>query len=45
MKGHYLKDEVQELEATSEWQVKSWQTLKVVDMDAERCLIWMSRKG
>lgn len=45
MKGHYLEDEVQELEATSEWQVKSWQTLKVVDMDAERCLIWMSRKG
>ena len=45
MKGRYLEDEVKELELTSDWKLDFWQTLEVVDMDAERCLIWMSRKG
>ena len=45
MKGHYHEDEVKELEVSSEWQIDSWQKLEVVDMDAERCLIWLSRKG
>lgn len=45
MKGHYLKDEVTELVQTSDWQLSFWQKLEVVDMDAERCLIWMCKKG
>ena len=45
MKGRYLEDEVKELELTSDWKLDFWQTLEVVDMDAERCLIWMSNKG
>lgn len=45
MKGRYLQDEVEELESTSDWQVNSWQPLEVVDMDAERCLIWINKKG
>lgn len=45
MKGRYLEEEIKELEASSEWQLVSWQPLEVVDMDAERCLIWMSKKG
>lgn len=45
MKGRYLEDEVKELELTSDWKLDFWQTLEVVDMDAERCLIWMSKKG
>ncbi|NLA52419.1 MAG: 16S rRNA (guanine(527)-N(7))-methyltransferase RsmG [Alcaligenaceae bacterium] len=44
MKGHYYDDEVKELESTSDWQLESWQALEVVDMNAERCLIWLSRK-
>lgn len=44
MKGHYFEDEVKELESTSDWQLELWQALEVVDMDAERCLIWLSRK-
>lgn len=44
MKGHYLEDEVAELESSTDWQLSSWHKLHVVDMDAERCLIWMSRK-
>lgn len=44
MKGHYLENEVTELEMCSDWRLSSWQKLQVVDMDAERCLIWMSRE-
>ena len=45
MKGHYYEEEIKELESTSDWKLDSWQALDVVDMDAERCLIWLSRKG
>ena len=45
MKGHYYPDEIAELEKTSDWLLELWQALEVVDMDAERCLIWLKRKG
>ena len=45
MKGHYYPDEIAELEKTSDWLLDLWQALEVVDMDAERCLIWLKRKG
>ncbi|MDO5666869.1 MAG: 16S rRNA (guanine(527)-N(7))-methyltransferase RsmG [Alcaligenaceae bacterium] len=45
MKGHYLEDEVSELQQNSDWCLSSWQKIEVPDMDAERCLIWMSKKG
>lgn len=44
MKGHYYEEEVKELETASDWQLASWQTLEVAEMDAKRCLIWLSRK-
>ena len=44
MKGHYLADEVADLECNIDWQLSSWQKLQVVDLDAERCLLWISKK-
>lgn len=44
MKGHYFDDEVEELEATSSWQLDSWLPLDVPELDAERCLIWLCKK-
>ncbi|SUA69159.1 16S rRNA (guanine(527)-N(7))-methyltransferase RsmG [Oligella urethralis] len=44
MKGHYLADEVADLECNTDWQLSSWQKLQVVDLDAERCLLWISKK-
>ena len=44
MKGKHPTDEIEELEQT-EWKVKNIETLTVPELDAERCLVWMQRKG
>lgn len=45
MKGHYIQEEVNELELKTEWEVVSHETLSVPELDANRCLIWLQRKG
>ena len=44
MKGKYPKDEISELQNTA-WAEKEIETLIVPELDAERCLVWMQRKG
>ena len=44
MKGKHPADEIAELDAT-DWVVKEVETLTVPELDAERCLVWMQRKG
>jgi len=44
MKGKNPKDEISEMDKT-EWVVKEIETLTVPELDAERCLVWMQRKG
>jgi 16S rRNA (guanine527-N7)-methyltransferase len=44
MKGKHPVDEIAELDAT-DWVVKDIEILTVPELDAERCLVWMQRKG
>ncbi|MDY0273434.1 MAG: 16S rRNA (guanine(527)-N(7))-methyltransferase RsmG [Advenella sp.] len=45
MKGHYIQDEVNELVSRTEWEEASHEILAVPELDANRCLIWLQRKG
>lgn len=45
MKGHYLDDEVQELEKSSSWRIENYQPIQVPQLDAERCLIYLKLEG
>jgi 16S rRNA (guanine527-N7)-methyltransferase len=44
MKGKHPENEIVELNST-DWVVKEIETLTVPELDAERCLVWMRRKG
>ena len=44
MKGKYPYDELLGLDETN-WQVRNIEVLTVPELDAERCLVWMKRKG
>ena len=44
MKGKQPTQEISELDDT-DWVVKNIETLMVPELDAERCLVWMQRKG
>ena len=44
MKGKHPVDEIVELDHT-DWAVREIETLIVPELDAERCLVWMQRKG
>jgi 16S rRNA (guanine527-N7)-methyltransferase len=44
MKGKQPLDEIIALKDT-DWMVKEIETLTVPELDAERCLVWMQRKG
>ncbi len=44
MKGKHPMDEISALQDT-EWVVRNIETLTVPELDAERCLVWMQRKG
>lgn len=43
MKGKVPDDEIQALHARGEWQVDQIQPLRVPELQAQRCLIWMRR--
>ena len=43
MKGKVPDDEIQALHEQGEWQVENIQALRVPQLDAQRCLIWMRR--
>lgn len=47
MKGHYLEDEVRELNAQSDWRVEKYLPITVPYLNAERCLIYLkpNKKG
>lgn len=45
MKGRQPDDEISALEAETGWQVESVQSLDVPELAAERCLVWIGRKG
>lgn len=43
MKGKTPEDEILDLHARDEWRVERIEPLTVPDLDAQRCLVWMSR--
>jgi 16S rRNA (guanine527-N7)-methyltransferase len=43
MKGKIPEDEILDLHARDEWRVERIELLTVPDLDAQRCLVWMSR--
>lgn len=45
MKGHTPDDEIIALEAETNWQVDSIETLSVPELDAQRCVLRLSREG
>ena len=45
MKGHYIQSEVEELSSHSAWQVASYESIVVPQLDAQRCLIYLQRKN
>lgn len=45
MKGKRPQLEIEALESNTQWCVDSIQELKVPKLDAQRCLVWMKRKG
>ena len=45
MKGRQPDEEIAALEAAGDWKVESIEPLTVPELDAQRCLVWMSRQG
>lgn len=45
MKGKKPKDEILKLEKQTTWCAESIQTLTVPQLNAQRCLVWLKRKG
>ena len=45
MKGREPQEEMQVLQQETEWRVSHVQPLLVPELDAQRCLVWMSRQG
>ena len=45
MKGKEPKDEILKLEEQTTWCAESIQTLTVPQLNAQRCLVWLKRKG
>jgi len=45
MKGKEPKEEIEEVELKTDWQVHAMQSLTVPQLDAQRCLVWMNQKG
>lgn len=44
MKGHRPDDEIDALHKNTLWQVQQIEPLHVPELEAQRCLVWMSRK-
>lgn len=45
MKGKHPQEEIESLEKQTNWIVEKVETIKVPQLDAQRCLIWMKDKG
>lgn len=45
MKGKHPDDEIDNLQANTDWRVKSAMTLSVPELDAQRCVLRLSREG
>ena len=45
MKGREPTEEIAALQQKADWFVERIETLKVPELDAQRCLVWMSRQG
>lgn len=45
MKGRSPDEEIEALQALNAWSVKVVQPLIVPELDSQRCLVWMQRKG
>ncbi len=45
MKGREPQDEIDTLEQQTDWRASRIQTLLVPELNAQRCLVWLSRQG
>ena len=45
MKGKNPQDEIMLMQQNTEWQVEQAEQLKVPQLNAQRCLLWIKRKG
>ncbi len=45
MKGREPRDEIDALEQQTVWRQSRFQTLLVPELNAQRCLVWLSRQG
>lgn len=45
MKGKYPQEEIESLEKKTSWIVEKVEPVKVPQLDAQRCLVWMKDKG
>lgn len=45
MKGKYPQEEIECLEKNTSWKVEKVESVKVPQLDAQRCLVWMKDKG
>ena len=45
MKGRSPDDEIESLQARTTWSAQVVQPLIVPELDSQRCLVWMQRKG
>ncbi|RTZ43422.1 16S rRNA (guanine(527)-N(7))-methyltransferase RsmG [Candidimonas sp. SYP-B2681] len=45
MKGREPQDEIDTLEQQTDWRQSHLQTLLVPELNAQRCLVWLSRQG
>lgn len=45
MKGREPQDEIATLQQQTNWRVRQIQTLLVPELNAQRCLVWLSRQG
>ncbi|MCC2596051.1 16S rRNA (guanine(527)-N(7))-methyltransferase RsmG [Pusillimonas sp. MFBS29] len=45
MKGREPTDEAEDLQQNTQWRITHIETLPVPELNAQRCLVWMSRQG
>lgn len=45
MKGREPLEEIEELSSTTSWRVGGMDTLQVPELDAQRCLVWLTQQG
>jgi 16S rRNA (guanine527-N7)-methyltransferase len=45
MKGREPEEEIDTLEQQTDWRRSHFQSLLVPELNAQRCLVWLSRQG